>query len=126
MEMDRRTMLHASAAAMTATMASPARAAQNDQGKPADIAGPPPAVTQLLAQKIAEAKYSDIPPAVRQEAIRSLLNWTGCAIGGSHHETIDIAVAALSPFAGPGQASLLGRTHRLPIFNTGAVKRGAA
>jgi 2-methylcitrate dehydratase PrpD len=121
MEMDRRAMLHASAAMMTATMASPARAAENDQGKPADIAAPPPAVTRILAQKLVEAKYSDLPQAVRKEGVRSLLNWTGCAIGGSHHETIDIAVAALSPFAGPVQASLLGRTQRLDIMNAAFV-----
>jgi 2-methylcitrate dehydratase PrpD len=121
MEMDRRTMLHASAALMTATMASPARAAENDQGKPAGASAPPPAVTQMLAQKLAEAKYDDLPEAVRKEARRSLLNWTGCAIGGSQHETVTIAVAALSPFAGPAQAGLLGRPERLDIMNAAFV-----
>jgi 2-methylcitrate dehydratase PrpD len=82
---------------------------------------PPPAVTQILARRIAEAKGSDIPPAVRKEAVRSLLNYTGCAIGGSQHETIGIAISALAPFAGPGQASLLGRTQRLDIMNTAFV-----
>jgi 2-methylcitrate dehydratase PrpD len=41
----------------------------------------------------------------------------GCAIGGSRHETVDIAVAALAPFSGPAQASLLGRRERLDILH---------
>jgi 2-methylcitrate dehydratase PrpD len=125
MEFDRRTVLHGSAAVMTATMASPARAAENDQGRPpqarAETPPPPPAVTQILARKLAEATYSDLPAAVRKEAVRSLLNWTGCAIGGSHHESIAIAIAALSPFSGPAQASILGRTQRLDIMNAALV-----
>ncbi len=131
MEMSRRTVLHASAAAMIAA-AGPgaAYAAESGAEKPGEPAAagkapapaaPPPAVTQILAGRLAEAKYSDIPDAVRKEAVRSLLNWTGCAIGGSHHETIDIAVATLSPFSGPGQASLLGRSQRLDIMNAAFV-----
>jgi len=119
--LSRRDMLHASAAAATAAMASPARAAGRDESSPADKVAPPPAVTQILARRIAEAKYGDIPAAVRKEAVRALLNWTGCAIGGSHHETIDIAVSAISPFAGPGQASLLGRPQRLDIISAAFV-----
>jgi|SRR5208337_2337537 len=111
--LSRRDMLHASAAAATAAMAPPARAAGHDESSPADEGAPPPPVTQILARRIAEAKYGDIPAAVRKEAVRPLLNWTGCAIGGSHHETIDIVMSALSPFAGPGQASLLGKSGSL-------------
>ena len=53
------------------------------------------------------ATYDDLPANVRKEGVRTLLNWVGVAIGGSRHQTVDIAVAALSPFSGPAQASLL-------------------
>jgi 2-methylcitrate dehydratase PrpD len=53
-----------------------------------------------------------LPDAVRKEAKRTFLNWVGCAVGGSHHETLDIAIAALSPFAGAGTSSILGRAER--------------
>jgi 2-methylcitrate dehydratase PrpD len=49
------------------------------------------------------------------------LNWVGVAVGGSRHETVDRALAALAPFAGAPQASVLGRTQRLDILNTAFV-----
>lgn len=54
-----------------------------------------------------------MPDAVRHEAARSLVNWMGCALGGAHHETLDTALAALLPFAGPPHAGLIGRRERL-------------
>lgn len=68
--------------------------------------------TQALVNYVVNAKPSDLPCAVRKEATRTFLNWAGCAVGGSHHETLDIAIAALSPFAGAGIASILGRAER--------------
>src|SRR5205823_5098224 len=41
------------------------------------------AVTRTLAEYVVRAQASDTPEAVRREAVRSLLNWAGCAIGGS-------------------------------------------
>jgi 2-methylcitrate dehydratase PrpD len=49
--------------------------------------------------------------------VRSFLNWLGCAVGGSIHPTLDIALAAIRPFAGPAQAGVLGRCDRLDILN---------
>ncbi len=74
-------------------------------------------VTATLSRYILSSRYEDVPPAVRHEAKRALLNWLGCAIGTAHHETIDRAYAALAPFAGPPQAALLGRGERLDILN---------
>ncbi len=53
--------------------------------------------------------------------MRTLLNWVGVAIGGSRHQTVDIAVAALSPFSGPAQASLFGRRERFDIMNAAFI-----
>ncbi len=74
-------------------------------------------VTRKLARYVVEAKYEDLPAPVRKEAQRTLLNWAGCAIGGSRHETLDIAISALAPFAGPGQATVLGRKERLDVLH---------
>lgn len=78
-------------------------------------------VTGALARYIVSAKAEDLPAAVRKEAKRTLLNWVGCAIGGSRHETAAIAISALAPFAGPAQASILGRRERLDILNAALV-----
>jgi 2-methylcitrate dehydratase PrpD len=70
-------------------------------------------VTGRLARYVVKAQLEDVPAAVRREAARTLLNWTGCAIGGSRHETVDRAIRALSPFAGAARATVLGRRERV-------------
>ena len=57
---------------------------------------------------------SSVP--VRTEAVRTLLNWVGCAVGGAH-EAVDIAIGALSPFSGPAQATILGRHERMDVMH---------
>jgi 2-methylcitrate dehydratase PrpD len=74
-------------------------------------------VTMHLARHVAAAKHADLPDVVRQEVARALLNWVGVAIGASRHETIEIALRAIAPFAGPPQAGVLGRHDRLDIMN---------
>ncbi len=82
-------------------------------------------VTQVLAAYIHGARYEDLPANVKKEGLRTLLNYIGVAVGGSHHETVDNAVRALTPFSGPGQASLLGRHERFDIMNA-AFANGVA
>jgi 2-methylcitrate dehydratase PrpD len=78
---------------------------------------PPPPVTRILARYVVGSRPADLPAAVVAEARRTLVNWVGCAIGGATHETIDIAVAALAPFAGPAHATVLGRRERMDALN---------
>ncbi len=78
-------------------------------------------VTKILAQFVVDSRYADIPAQVKHEATRSVLNWLGCAVGGARHESIDIALAALSAFSGPAQASVLGRGERLDIMHAALI-----
>ena len=78
-------------------------------------------VTRTLARYIVDAKFEDLPATVRKEGTRTLLNWVGVAVGGSHHETVDRAVSALAEFSGPQQASLMGRTERFDIMNAAFI-----
>lgn len=55
-------------------------------------------VTRTLARYVVDSQTSDIPGPVRREAVRSLVNWLGCAVGGCRHEAVDRALAALSIF----------------------------
>ena len=82
-----------------------------------------PGATRRLARSVVTARYADLPEAVRHEAKRTLLNWVGCAIGGSHDETVINAIAAVAPFAGAAQATLFGRTERLDALNARIGKR---
>jgi 2-methylcitrate dehydratase PrpD len=73
--------------------------------------------TRALARFIVGSRFEDLPETVRHEGSRTLLNWVGCAIGGSRHQTVTNAMAALSPFFGPGQATLLGRPERVDVLH---------
>jgi len=73
-------------------------------------------VTRTLARYVIESRYADVPGKVRHEAARSFLNWVGCAVGASRHETVERALAALAEFSGPAQATVLGRGERLDIM----------
>jgi 2-methylcitrate dehydratase PrpD len=78
-------------------------------------------VTRRLARYIVSAKPADLSAPVRKEAARTLLNWIGCTVGGSRHETVGIAVSALAPFSGPAQAGILGRKERFDILNAALI-----
>ncbi len=78
-------------------------------------------VTRTLARYIVQSKFSDIPEPVRHEAARALLNWCGCAIGASRHETVENALAAVLPFAGAPQAGLLGRSERVDTLHAALI-----
>jgi len=80
-------------------------------------AGEKSGATAVLARYLIESAYDDLPQPARREAARALLNWLGCAIGSSRHETVERAIAAVKPFCGPPQAGILGRSERVDILN---------
>lgn len=117
--MNRRSLLKIGALA-SAAAASPrwvGATAVSAAGKATMTSAESKGTTRILASYLVEARYEDLPPAVRKEGVRTLLNWVGVAVGGSQHETVTRALRALEPFSGPEQASLLGRTERLDIMN---------
>src|SRR5271165_3941510 len=118
---DRRTLIRTAAAiplAMAISNAAFPQATEVPSGAPANSA-PTKDVTGALARYLVTAAYGDLPENVRKEG--ALLNWTGVAIGGSRHQTVEIAVAALTSFSGPAQASLLGRRERFDIMNAAFI-----
>lgn len=86
---------------------------------PTQIAAAP--VTRILAEYVAAATPDQLPQPVRKEAARTFLNWLGCAIGGCRHEAVEAALAALSPFSGPGTASILGRGERVDPLHASLI-----
>jgi 2-methylcitrate dehydratase PrpD len=69
--------------------------------------------TKTLASWIVSNHLEAVPEDVRHEARRAIVNFLGCALGGSHDEAVDIAIRALGPYSGPPTASILGRADRL-------------
>jgi 2-methylcitrate dehydratase PrpD len=78
-------------------------------------------VSTELARYIAGSRFEALPSRVVHEATRALVNWAGCAIGGANHESVDITLASLAPFAGPPQAALLGRSERTDCLHAALI-----
>ena len=74
-------------------------------------------VTKTLAQFVAGSQWESIPPKVRCEGVPGLLNFVGCALGGAHDEAMGIAVKVLTPFFGPPQGIVIGRSERPDALN---------
>ena len=68
--------------------------------------------TGQIVDYVLSAKPSDLPANVRAEGLRSFFNIFGCTIGGARHAAVETTWAALKPFAGQGQVTLIGRGER--------------
>ena len=121
MTIDRRSLMGAAAIGAGLLSTAQAQTAAPAAALPPAPATPLPKVTQILARYITGARFEDLPANVRKEGTRTFLNWMGVAVGGSHHETVDNAVAAMSPFSGKPEANLMGRAEKLDILNAALV-----
>jgi 2-methylcitrate dehydratase PrpD len=79
------------------------------------------ATTSILADYVAEMDYRDLSAAVRGEVRRLFVNWVGCALGGSSHEAIRTAVAAMRELAGPAEAGIFGRGERFDAASAALI-----
>src|SRR2546423_5731920 len=78
-------------------------------------------VTRTLARYLVNADAREVPKDAKNEGVRSIVNWLGCAVGAARHEAVESALAALLPFAGPPQASVLGRTEKTDILHASLI-----
>jgi 2-methylcitrate dehydratase PrpD len=69
--------------------------------------------TRTLAEYIVTSRWEDVPPDIRHEAARSLVNYLGCAVGGSGDAAVTAAIRAFGPYSGSRLAAVLGRAERL-------------
>ena len=81
--------------------------------------------TLALARFVEHSSAANLPAPVVHEAKRAILNWVGCAVGASRHATVSRSLAALKPFMGPPQATVLGRRERVDILHA-ALLNGIA
>ena len=73
--------------------------------------------TKALATYLVNSRLEDIPQDVRHEARRALINYIGCAVGGSREPAVETALRSLAPFFGKPTASLIARAERMdPLY----------
>ena len=77
--------------------------------------------TKALASYIVTSQWKDIPTKVRHEARRALLNYLGCAVGGSREPAVVTALRALGPYFGKPSARLIGRVERLDPLHASLI-----
>ncbi len=73
------------------------------------------------AEFIVASQWSDIPPRVRHDAKRSILNLIGTSLGAASHPAVNDLLKLIAAFAGPPQAAVLGRAERLDILHAAFV-----
>jgi 2-methylcitrate dehydratase PrpD len=74
-------------------------------------------VTEALADYVARSTYEAIPRDVRDEAKRAIVNYMGCALGGSIEPALDVAIRTLAPYSGNATAAVLGRPERFDMLH---------
>ncbi len=77
--------------------------------------------SDLVATYISSSAFDALPTPVVKEAIRSIVNWAGCAVGGSNHSTVNIAVDTFTAFSGAPTATLLGRAERFDALRAALI-----
>jgi len=83
-------------------------------------------VTRTLARYIAAARWEDVPPPVRHQAKRSLINLFAVALAGCRADPIEIAFRSLAEFSGGRTATLIGRSERIDALNAAFLNAAAA
>lgn len=83
-------------------------------------------VSERLSKFIHEARWEDIPPQIRHEAKRSLMNFFACSLGGCRDPAIESTAAALRQFAGSASATLIGRAEKSDTLNAAFLNAASA
>jgi 2-methylcitrate dehydratase PrpD len=86
----------------------------------------PERISERLAGFLSAARWEDIPPAVRHEAKRSLMNYFATGLGGCGDAALQTACAVLGRFAGSATATLIGRSARSDALNAAFLNAASA
>ena len=80
-----------------------------------------PAVTHTLAQFVATHPSKGWSDAVEHDALRTFLNWLGCAVGAAHHESTQAALAAVQMLEPAPQAGIAGLRARVDMASAAMI-----
>lgn len=83
-------------------------------------------VTRKLAEFVHQCRWEAIPPALRHEARRSLVNFFAVSLAGCKDPTLVKATGVLNQFKGAGQATVIGAGFRADTLNAAALNAMSA
>jgi 2-methylcitrate dehydratase PrpD len=78
-------------------------------------------VAGVWGEFAARSQYQDVPASIVHEAKRSILNVFGTALGAANERVVGMAIEVLRPFAGPPQATIIGRAERLDVLSASFI-----
>lgn len=81
--------------------------------------------TKTIATWALAIQYNNLTAPVLNNAVKSIYNWAGCAIGGFNQSAPGIAYHAVQPFIGTGTSTILA-TGELVDVQTAALVNGIA
>ncbi len=85
-----------------------------------------PGVTESLAQHVVATRWDDIPPQVRHQAKRSLMNFFAVTLAGCRSSPVETALRSLAEFSGGRQVTVVGRTERLDALSAAFLNAAGA
>src|ERR1700761_5049165 len=83
-------------------------------------------LTRTLAERARALRLEDIPETIRVWARQCVLDTIGCGIAGASDDVVTILLEEMQEQGGKEVASVLGRTHRLPVTSAAIVNGAAA
>jgi 2-methylcitrate dehydratase PrpD len=83
-------------------------------------------VTESLARFIVATRWEDIPPPVRRQAKRSLMNFFAVALAGCRTAPVEMALRSLAEFSGGKQATVVGRAERIDALSAAFLNAAGA
>lgn len=83
-------------------------------------------MAERLGRFIQETGWDEIPPEIRREAPRALLNHVGCALGVARDPAVTSALAVMRSLSGPPGATVFGQGARLDPLSAAFVNCIAA
>src|ERR1700741_1787469 len=83
-------------------------------------------VTEMLAHYVAATRWEDIPPEVRHQAKRSLINLFAVALAGCRTGPVEIALDSLSEFSGGRPATVIGRGEQIDARSAAFLNAASA
>jgi 2-methylcitrate dehydratase PrpD len=83
-------------------------------------------VTENLACRVITTRWGDIPPQVRHQAKRSLINFFAVALAGCRSGPVEKALRCLAEFSGGRPATLIGRSERVDALSAAFLNAAGA
>jgi 2-methylcitrate dehydratase PrpD len=79
------------------------------------------AVSRPLVDFLLSSRWEEVPNDVRHAAKRSILNFFGSALGGSHDSAVMGVLPVLDRFSGPRDAAVIGHATKLDMLGAAFV-----